>query len=134
VIAGDVYANDHHRASHLVLGLTVRDGLVADGAQLISAGTPDDVVIDQWPQRAVKKSFSNEGEKIHVHCLAPWRESDMTPPRKPFCISSEGADREYRWARREAQAPARRTREAVLPRLTQQWHERHPPIREWHGG
>jgi hypothetical protein len=73
VIARNVHANDHHRAGDLVLGLTVRDGLVADGTQLISARTSDDVVIDQWPERSVKESFSDAGEEIHVHCLAPWR-------------------------------------------------------------
>jgi hypothetical protein len=31
VITRNVHANDHHRASDLVLGLTARDGLVADG-------------------------------------------------------------------------------------------------------
>jgi hypothetical protein len=60
MIAGDVDVGDHHRAGDLVLGLTVRAGLVADGARLINARTPNDVVIVQWPERAVKESLSGD--------------------------------------------------------------------------
>jgi hypothetical protein len=67
VIAGYVHANDHHRAGDLVLGLTGRDGRVADGTGFTGASTPDDVTIGQGPQRAVNESFSDAGEEIHVH-------------------------------------------------------------------
>jgi hypothetical protein len=82
VIAGHVYADDHHRSSDLVLTLSAGDGLVTDGTGNTGAGASYNVIVGQWPQRTVNDSFSDAGEKIHAHFLG----SSVTP----YAFSSEG--------------------------------------------
>src|SRR4029453_5561549 len=67
VIASHVYADDHHRSSDLVLALSAGDGLVTDGAGYTGAGAPYNVIIGQWPQRAVNNSLPDAGEEVHAH-------------------------------------------------------------------
>ncbi len=69
-----MYVDDHHRSRDLVLILIARNGLVADGARLSSARTPEDAAIDQWPERSVKESLADGGEKIHVQLPRSSRE------------------------------------------------------------
>lgn len=76
-----MHVDNHHRAGDLVLGRAARDGLVADGARLIRARPPDDVVIGQGPERAVKESLADAGEDI-LTCLASGGFRGRAPPGK----------------------------------------------------
>jgi hypothetical protein len=59
-----MHADHQDRAGHLVLALAAGDRLVTDGTELTCAGTPEDLTIGQWPERAVKDASTDPGEQI----------------------------------------------------------------------
>jgi hypothetical protein len=76
VVAGDGHADDHQWAGNFVLGLTASDGLVADGTGFTSARTPENVMISQWPQRAVNESLADAADEIRVYLSGSFAGAD----------------------------------------------------------